>query len=81
MVAVAQLVEPRVVVPVVEGSSPFSHPNGFVGSNVFSALRSFETVESSRSSSNNLVLDISEDVRQSKITTAVAVSQFFVIYS
>ena len=28
MVAVAQLVEPRVVVPVVEGSSPFSHPNG-----------------------------------------------------
>jgi len=52
-----------------------------VGSNVFSALRSFETVESSRSSSNNLVLDISEDVRQSKITTAVAVSQFFVIYS
>jgi hypothetical protein len=31
MVAVAQLVEPRVVVPVVEGSSPFSHPHGFVG--------------------------------------------------
>ena len=81
MVAVAQLVEPRVVVPVVEGSSPFSHPNGFVGSNVFSALRSFETVESSRSSSNNFVLDISEDISQSKITTAVAVSQFFVIYS
>jgi hypothetical protein len=31
MVAVAQLVEPRVVIPVVEGSSPFSHPNGFAG--------------------------------------------------
>ena len=31
MVAVAQLVEPRVVVPVVEGSSPFSHPNYFLG--------------------------------------------------
>ncbi len=26
MVAVAQLVEPRIVIPVVEGSSPFSHP-------------------------------------------------------
>ena len=26
MVAVAQLVEPRVVVPDVEGSSPFGHP-------------------------------------------------------
>ncbi len=26
MVAVAQLVESRVVIPVVEGSSPFSHP-------------------------------------------------------
>jgi hypothetical protein len=35
MVAVAQLVEPRVVIPVVEGSSPFSHPFGFVGSEVF----------------------------------------------
>jgi hypothetical protein len=32
MVAVAQLVEPRVVIPVVEGSSPFSHPSGFMGS-------------------------------------------------
>jgi hypothetical protein len=31
MVAVAQLVEPRVVIPVVEGSSPFSHPSGFMG--------------------------------------------------
>ena len=31
MVAVAQLVEPRVVIPVVEGSSPFSHPDGFAG--------------------------------------------------
>jgi hypothetical protein len=28
MVAVAQLVERRVVVSVVEGSSPFSHPVG-----------------------------------------------------
>ena len=27
MVAVAQLVEPRIVIPVVEGSSPFSHPS------------------------------------------------------
>ena len=26
MVVVAQLVEPRIVIPVVEGSSPFSHP-------------------------------------------------------
>ena len=26
MVAIAQLVEPRIVIPVVEGSSPFSHP-------------------------------------------------------
>ena len=26
MVAIAQLVEPRVVISVVEGSSPFSHP-------------------------------------------------------
>ena len=31
MVAVAQLVEPRVVVPVVEGSSPFSHPQALLG--------------------------------------------------
>ena len=31
MVAVAQLVEPRVVVPVVEGSSPFSHPHALLG--------------------------------------------------
>ena len=27
MVDVAQLVEPRIVIPVVEGSSPFIHPN------------------------------------------------------
>ena len=26
MVAVAQLVEPRIVIPVVAGSSPVSHP-------------------------------------------------------
>ncbi len=26
MVVVAQLVEPRIVIPVVEGSSPFIHP-------------------------------------------------------
>ena len=26
MVGVAQLVEPRIVIPVVEGSSPFIHP-------------------------------------------------------
>ena len=26
MVIVAQLVEPRIVIPVVEGSSPFIHP-------------------------------------------------------
>ena len=26
VVAIAQLVEPRIVIPVVEGSSPFSHP-------------------------------------------------------
>ena len=26
MVGVAQLVEPRIVIPVVEGSSPFAHP-------------------------------------------------------
>ena len=74
MVAVAQLVEPRVVVPVVEGSSPFSHPNNFVGPEILSPLHSFETVKSSRSSSNNFVLNISKDVSQSKITTAVAVS-------
>ncbi len=27
MVAVAQLVEPRIVIPVVVGSSPIGHPN------------------------------------------------------
>ena len=27
MVTVAQLVEPRIVIPVVVGSSPISHPN------------------------------------------------------
>ena len=27
MVAIAQLVEPRIVIPVVVGSSPISHPN------------------------------------------------------
>ena len=27
MVAVAQLLEPRIVIPVVVGSSPISHPN------------------------------------------------------
>lgn len=29
MVAVAQLVEPRIVIPVVVGSSPISHPSFF----------------------------------------------------
>jgi hypothetical protein len=29
MVAVAQLVEPWIVIPVVVGSSPISHPNPF----------------------------------------------------
>ena len=28
MVAIAQLVEPRIVIPVVVGSSPISHPIG-----------------------------------------------------
>ena len=28
MVGVAQLVEPRIVIPVVVGSSPIVHPNG-----------------------------------------------------
>ena len=27
MAGIAQLVEPRIVIPVVEGSSPFVHPN------------------------------------------------------
>ena len=27
MVDVAQLVEPRIVIPVVEGSNPFAHPS------------------------------------------------------
>ena len=30
MVGVAQLVEPRVVIPVVVGSSPITHPNFLV---------------------------------------------------
>ena len=30
MVGVAQLVEPRIVIPVVEGSNPFVHPSFFV---------------------------------------------------
>ena len=30
MVGVAQLVEPRVVIPVVVGSSPIVHPNSFL---------------------------------------------------
>ena len=29
MVTVAQLVEPRIVIPVVVGSNPISHPNLF----------------------------------------------------
>ena len=29
MVSVAQLVEPRIVIPVVVGSSPIVHPNDF----------------------------------------------------
>jgi hypothetical protein len=31
MVAVAQLVESRIVIPVVAGSNPVSHPNSFNG--------------------------------------------------
>ena len=34
VVAIAQLVEPRIVIPVVEGSSPFSHPIHFVIGNI-----------------------------------------------
>ena len=34
MVGVAQLVEPRVVIPVVVGSNPIVHPNQFVQSNL-----------------------------------------------
>ncbi len=30
MVAIAQLVEPRIVIPVVVGSSPISHPIFFI---------------------------------------------------
>ena len=37
MVAVAQLVEPRLVVPVVAGSSPVSHPTIDVGQSGFEA--------------------------------------------
>ena len=33
MVDVAQLVEPRIVIPVVVGSSPIVHPNSFAGIN------------------------------------------------
>jgi len=52
-----------------------------VGSEILSPRHSFETVKPSRSSSNYFMLNITEDVSQSKITAAVAVSQFFVIYS
>lgn len=38
MVAVAQLVEPRLVVPVVAGSSPVSHPIVCAGEGEFIAL-------------------------------------------
>ena len=31
MVSVAQLVEPRIVIPVVVGSSPIVHPSNYVG--------------------------------------------------
>ena len=37
VVAVAQLVESRIVIPVVVGSSPISHPNSFLHSQ-FSAF-------------------------------------------
>ena len=39
MVVVAQLVEPRIVIPVVEGSSPFIHPT-YSRSKKFGAWRS-----------------------------------------
>ncbi len=45
MVAVAQLVEPRIVIPVVAGSSPVSHPSVFppgdVSLTLFAARSSF----------------------------------------
>ena len=34
MVGVAQLVEPRVVIPVVVGSNPIVHPSQFMQSNL-----------------------------------------------
>jgi hypothetical protein len=41
MVAVAQLVESRIVIPVVAGSSPVSHPNFFMATHAaFSSSRS-----------------------------------------
>ena len=36
MVGVAQLVEPRVVIPVVVGSSPIVHPSIFIQSDQYS---------------------------------------------
>jgi hypothetical protein len=37
MVAVAQLVESRIVIPVVVGSSPISHPSIYAGSQLGSS--------------------------------------------
>ena len=34
MVDVAQLVEPRIVIPVVVGSSPIIHPNSFIRNDI-----------------------------------------------
>ena len=41
MVAVAQLVEPRIVIPVVAGSSPVGHPISFLDCGTFNISERF----------------------------------------
>jgi hypothetical protein len=43
MVVVAQLVEPRIVIPVVAGSSPVDHPIFLIGAAIKAWIRGKET--------------------------------------
>ncbi len=45
MVTVAQLVEPRIVIPVVAGSNPVSHPNYLIS---FLVYRIFQVIMAMR---------------------------------
>ncbi len=78
MVAVAQLVESRIVIPVVVGSSPISHPTKYkhLGSLYLGAFSLWHTHGTFTTNSKNLYKNLKSRLKKLRELGAVTIEKF-----